>query len=470
MNLSSVLKHIGLSAVIIGALALLCALHAHFSGDEASSRGFLLSGVMGTVLGGSFLILLWDVPSKTSAREGLLFIIGFWVLMPILAAPPFWASGVSQNWVQASFEAVSNLTTTGATAGETTQPTSIRYWRAILQFIGGITGVVMAVVVLAALNLAGPGVHRSHLLTLTRDDIFGRIGRITGTVSLIYGTMTLLGTISIAASGVELVDALTRSVAAISTSSTIHNAAGAYSYSPFAAGIITILLFVGATNIALHADIFRQQSWKFYFQDTESRVLILGVLSFAAIIFVCINKFDFRYVLEALSFVSTSGMSVTGVEGVLNIVPQPIPDLFVFVGAAALSTAGGLKITRILVLINRAAAEFKRLSFENSTAKLKFQGRVRKDSIVIGVWVYLIAYMSATIAIGMLLSLSGLEIEESFRSAIGAISNAGPLVDTAVLNQSTNSSTLIFLSIGCILGRIEVLAIAPLFSIDFWRK
>lgn len=470
MNLSSVLKHLGFTATIIGAFALFCALFSNFTGDAASTRGFVLSALLGLFIGGSFLILLWDVPSKTSAREGLLFIVGFWFLMPLIAAPPFWASGVSTTWVEASFEAVSNLTTTGSSAGESIQPDAIRYWRSGLQFIGGIAGVVLAVVVLAALNLAGPGVHRSHLLTLTREDLFGRIGRITMTVASVYGVTALVGTIAIAASGVEFIDAVTRSVAAISTSATLTNAASAYAYSPFASSVITILLFIGATNIALHADIFRQNSWKVYLKDPETRALVFGIVLFGILIMAVKQQFDIRFFAEALSFISTSGLNVTGTENLLEILPQPVPDLVVFIGAAALSTAGGLKMTRVLVLINRALTEFKRLSFEKSTANLKFQGRARTDSIVVGVWVYLIAYLGATVIIGMLLSLSGLDVENSFRGAIGAISNMGPLVDVVVVDQSPDAGTLIFLSLGCILGRIEVLALAPLFSADFWRK
>ncbi|ACT59346.1 potassium transporter TrkG [Hirschia baltica] len=470
MNLSSVLKHLGLTAIVIGACALLCGLFASISGDASSARGFLFSGVLGTFLGGSFLILLWDVPAKTGAREGLLFVLGFWFLMPLIAAPPFWASGVSNSWIEASFEAVSNLTTTGTTAGEAVQPDSIRYWRAILQFIGGVLGVVMAVIVLAALNLSGPGVHRSHLLTLTRDDLFGRIGRITATVALVYGIAAIIGTFAIVLAGAEFIDAFTRSLAAISTSATLSGAAGAYAYSPAAAAVITLLLFIGATNIALHADILRQSSWRVYLRDTETQILILGVLAFVLLMAISKQKFDFRLISEALSFVSTSGMNVTGSEKVLDILPQPIPDVFVFVGAAALSTAGGLKMTRVLVLFSRALTEFKRLSFEHSTAKLKFQGRTRADAIVVGVWVYLIAYLGAAIILGMLLALTGLNVENAFRGAIGAIANAGPLMDAAVVDQSPSSTSLFVLAIGCILGRIEVLALAPLFSSDFWRK
>lgn len=470
MNVSSVLKQLGLMITLIGGCALLNSLFATLIGENDSARGFLLSGVLGCFLGASLIILLWDAPKKTGAREGLLFVVSFWFLIPIIAAPPFWASNVVETWLHASFEAVSNLTTTGSSIGQEIQPISIRVWRAFLQFIGGVSGVVMAVVVLAALNLSGPGVHRSHLLTLPKEDLFGKIGRVSLTISIVYGALAIIGALAMAASGVELIDALTRSVAAISTSNVLPNVAGAYAYSPFSVIILTILLFVGATNIALHADILRQNSWKVYVKDSETQILLLGVVVFTGLLCVFSQRVDLRFVSEALSFISTSGMDVSGTEKVLDLLPQPIPDLFVFVGAAALSTAGGLKMTRVLVLLSRAFAEFKRLAFDHSTAELRFQGRARTDNIVVGVWVYLIAYLGACILIGILLSLTGLDLELAFRSSIGSISNTGPLVDVAFIDQDVSNFSIIVVSIGCILGRIEVLALAPLFSGDFWRK
>ena len=441
---------------IIGGLALLNSLFATLIGENDSARGFLLSGVLGCFLGTSFLILLWDAPKKTGAREGLLFVVSFWFLIPVIAAPPFWASSVVDSWIQASFEAISNLTTTGSTIGQDTQPVSIRFWRAILQFIGGVSGVVMAVVVLAALNLAGPGVHRSHLLTLPKDDLFGKIGRVSLTISIVYGVLAIVGALAMAASGVDLMDAITRSVAAISTSNVLSNVPGAYAYSPFSVFILTILLFVGATNIALHTDILRQNSWKVYLKDSETQILLFGVIVFTGLLCAFSGRLDVRFIPEALSFIATSGMDITGTEKVLNVLPQPIPDLFVFVGAAALSTAGGLKMTRVLVLLSRAFAEFKRLSFDHSTAELKFQGRTRADNIVVGVWVYLIAYLGACILIGILLSITGLDLELAFRSAIGSISNTGPLLDVAIVDQELSTFSILVISLGCILGRIEV--------------
>jgi Trk-type K+ transport system membrane component len=282
--------------------------------------------------------------------------------------------------------------------------------------------------------------------------------------------LAFVGTIAVSVTGVGLLDAFTHSVAAISTSAPLPGVASAYVFSPLAVFVVAFLLFIGATGVSLHVDAFRPTAWKNYYKDGEVLSLMVGVVVLAAIIWVVNGFVDLRYILEALSLLSTSGMNVTGATSVIDILPQPIPDLFAFVGAAALSTAGGLKISRIIVLVNRAATEFRRLSFDKSQARLRFQGRARADAIVVGVWVYLVAYLGVTILLGMALALSGASLEDSFRAGIGAISSTGPLTDVVIYDQAPGPCTLMIMNVGFVLGRVEVLILAPLFSRDFWRR
>lgn len=470
VNASSVIKQLGFACAIFGVSALACAFYANLIGDQATSRGLLLSGFLGSFLGVFSTILFNDKTGSAGPREGVLLVVGFWILIPLLAVPPFFFSGVSQSLPEGLFESVSNLTTTGSSLKDSIQPEGIRAWRAVLQLFGGIASVVLAVVVLAALNLSGPGVHRSHLLTLPKDDFFGRNWSIAAIVALVYSIMVLFGWISISAAGETPLNALTRSVAAVTTSSTLSGEGGAFAYTAFVATIVSILLFLGATNIAYHADLLRPGGWKRYLNDREAISLIVGIVLVGGLVCLLNWRFDIRLFAEALSYMSTSGMSVTGVESFLSQVPQPIPELLAFVGGAALSTAGGIKIARVLLLMNRAGAEFKRLAFSKAMAILSYQGRKRQDDVVIGVWVYLIAYIGANFIVGMGLSFSGVDFESSFRASVGALSNTGPLVDVAVLDQAPSVLTLLLLSAGCILGRIEVLVLLPLLTVDFWRR
>lgn len=470
MNASSVFKQFGFTCIITGAMALACAAFSGFTGDLDTARGLFMTALVGLFIGSFLLVLLWHASPRTGAREGLAFVVVFWFVTPLLAAPPFIASGVSHGWIEAVFESVSNLTTTGSSIADSIQPDAIRVWRSGLQFIGGVGGVIMMVVVLAALNLTGPGIHRSHLFTLSRHDLFDRTVEIGAVVSVVYGGAAILGTVAMMFSGELLVDALTRSVAAVTTSSTLAGEGGAYAFTVGSVIAVTLLLFVGATNVANHSDILRQGGWRNYLQDREAIALLTGAGLVGAGMCFLKGAFDIRLIIEALSFMTTSGMNVTGTDGVIVRLPQPMPDVLAFVGGSALSTAGGIKIARVFILMSRAGAEFRRSAFSHSMATLRVQGRVRKDNVVLGVWVYLIAYIGATVLLAIALSAAGVDMTTSFRASVGAISNTGPLVDVAVLDQAPSIPTLLALSLGCILGRIEVLALAPLFTFDFWRR
>ena len=472
MNAPGVVKQLGIAVVALAALALACSVVAMFEDDRSSLSGLLVTGVGAGAFGAFWLVLIRDARSHTGSREALTFVAMFWVITPLLSAPPFLFSGVVHSWWSAVFESTSNLTTTGSTLGGPVQPMALRLWRAALQFYGGVYSVVIAVMVLAALNKAGPGIHRSHFLVMTKDDLFSRLPRVALTVAGIYGGLAFMGAVLIYLSSQQLglADGLCRSVAAISTSATIPGDGGSEIFSPLSVLVTIILMFIGATNIATHADITSRNGWRNYLSDNEMSALLIGVALLGAGACMIKGNLDIRMFAEALSLISTSGMSVTGVEPLSDRMPQPVPELIAFVGGSALSTAGGLKIARILILLNRSGNEFTRLAYSHSLAPFRYKGRRREDDVVVGVWVYLVAYTAAACAVGVLLTLSGSEFDTSFRAAIGAISNTGSLMDVAVSDQAPSNFVLLTLCIGCILGRIEVLAIAPLFTLDFWRK
>ena len=470
MNSSGVYQSLAASTGIIGLSAMFCALLAHQNEEAEVARGLLLSGFMGTFLSLFWLLLVRDAARKSGPREALLFLVGFWTLAPIIAAPAFWSAGVVDGWMAAIFEAVSNLTTTGSSLGDSRQPDAIRLWRACLQFIGGVSSVVMAVVIFAALNSTGPGVHRSHMLTHHRDNIFSRYGRVALTITVIYGGATLIAVFAIVFGGGEALDAITRSVAAVTTSNTLADEGDLAVYTGISPYILCALLFLGSTNIAIYADIRRSGGLQRYLFNAEAVTLLGLTIVVASLVMWFRGTIDLRLFAEGLAFLSTSGMSVTGINGLQERLPQPVPELLAFIGASTLSTAGGLKLARVFILWSRAQIEFRRMAFANSIAPLKVDGRARRDAVIIGVWVYLVGYIGSTVLIGLGLTFADLDFDLAFRTSIGAISNHGALVDYAVVDQAPNNLALFLITLGCVLGRMEVLLIAPLFTLEFWRR
>lgn len=470
MNLSGVFRQLALSSGVVGVLALACAFFASVTDEPEAGRGLLLSGLIAIFAAMSWAVAVRDIKARVGPKQGIWFVLGFWLLTPLLCMPAFWSSGVADSFIGAYFEAASNLTTLGSSLGDRTLSDVMRIWRSALQFVGGVWSVSIATVVLAAMNQTGPGVQRSHFLTLQRDRLFSQFDKVLVNVFFIYGGAAAVSVIALTAQRVEIVDAITRSVAAITTSATLPGEGDPTAFAMGPSIVLALLLLVGATNVVLHVDLLRRGAWRAYTTDMELISFIMAILVLGAGLNLMRGGLDWRIFAESLSYLSTSGMSVTGIEGVEARLPQPVPEVLSFVGGSALSTAGGIKIARVLLLWSRAGAEFKRLAFSHAKAQLTFRGRSHEDAIIIGVWVYLLAYTGAVGLISLGLTLADVGFNISIRAAVGAISNVGPLVDPALSGDSTSSAVIALLTLGSILGRLEVLAIAPLFTFDFWRR
>ncbi len=470
MNLSGVLRQLALSSGFLGALAMLCTLIAHLTDEPEAARGLLLTGLFAIFIALCGAVLVRDIPAKTGPREAIWFVIGFWVITPLMATPAFWSSGISPTLTEALFEAISNLTTTGASLYDLALPDALKLWRSCLQLVGGVWSVATAVVIFAALNQTGAGVQKSHFFTLDRDNIFSHFERVALNVLVVYAAVIFVSVVAMTIANASIVDALTRSIAAVTTSGTLLNDGDPAAFSTVPALFVCFLLYIGATNIVFHIDLIKRGEWKSYSHDPEFISFTIGIILVGLGLCLLRGWFDFRLFAEALSFLSTSGMSVTGIDGVPQRLPQPIPEILAFVGGSALSTAGGIKVARTLLMLNRAGTEFKRLAFSHATAQITFRGRTRSDSIVMGVWVYILAYLGTSVILGLGLTLSDMGFDTSFRAAVGAISNVGSLVQPALSGGDASEGAVMLLSLGAILGRIEVLAIAPLFTTDFWRR
>ena len=138
--------------------------------------------------------------------------------------------------------------------------------------------------------------------------------------------------------------------------------------------------------------------------------------------------------------------------------------ILTFIGGAALSTAGGVKLARVLILAERSRLEFSRLGFPNAVAPFIFRGRLKDDTVIVGVWVYLVAYLLAVVLISLVLALFGRDYPSALRISVGALSNAGHLLPAGM----TEGEALVT-GLAMILGRIEVLALLPILRPGFWR-
>ena len=429
---------------------------------------FAVTALFLSVAAVSVLLLTPKPTEPARPRDGLAVLILFWVLAPLVTAPVFMLAEPDIRFADALLESASNLTTTGYDAlyrGGGEWPVSLIVWRAVLHILGAWASLIAVASIFAAINLGGPGIHRTVLFTIPEGSFFDAIPRvvIAAGSTLLAMIVTLFLLLAIAGSPLQL--AMTDAIS-VATTGLVYPGRAEIGTSSDVEGIILFLGLVFSTiGLAVALEV-RAGRWRQALRDPE---LITLLILLGAVIVLC--GFLGERVVDAagwaMSEFSTSGIPVTA-SGIEKRLPLPVVLLPVIIGGSALSTAGGVKLARISILMARAGQEFRNLSFKRSVAVFSFRGRVQPEKAIIAVWVYLVAYILAIAVFMIVFSVGGLGFEGASRTSVGALSNAGNLI--ALTDGPGAQIQAIAASVAMVLGRLEVLAVLPAFVPGFWRS
>lgn len=471
MNPSAILRSIALGAGVVGVSALVpFALAWHWHGFKESVP-FLVS-----VLSGAFTFALIHVlvprPRRAaSARDLLVAMAGWWTVTPFVAAPAFMAGLVGLDFGAAYLEALSCLTTTGATltGGDTSSsgrlPGAWIAWRGILHVFGGVGSLAAALTVLPALNFGGVGMHRSRLFTGTADGFVPAFVRTLGASALTFGVLFLLVNLAYAVSGLAPARALSLSVSALTTG-LVDPVADRMSAVGDGPRLVTLLaLYVSVISFPT---LLALRAWpRRLLADTEALAIAGAILLAGALAsWLAGLAFGLESLVWAASHLATSGLMTELLSRGMGEGALQLALILTLIGGSALSTTGGIKMARILVLSERSRLEFVRLAHENRVAPFVYRGRARDDVVVSGVWVYLVSFMLAIMALMLVLSLGQRDFAEALKFSVGVFSNAGHMTDLA----SLRGLEAVAVAVGLIAGRLEVLALLPLLRPGFWRQ
>lgn len=439
------------------------------------------------------------VPSA-SARSNLLTLLGCYVSLPILAAIPLWRLGPDLEFGRAYFEMLSCLTTTGFAPPRDDYAMPVHLWRGLVAWLGGYLTILGAVSILEPLKLGGFEVHTGKV-----DARGGGPGaRVSGgrRASSVFRNMRVVGKVYCAATLVLILvlwlcgeapfQALMYGLAVLSTSG-ITGTNGLASSTSGVVGEVAILIFFG---FAITHMVFVSRARRVAMQnnyDPEVRTALIVVLGVAALLFlfnlaVAIDtKRDFVTLdllreFWGLVFTLTAFLTTTGFEsiywGVAQIVSGQEPPLLILLLVAVLgggiaTTAGGLKLMRIYVLMSHGKREIERLVHPSSVAGPGSQGRlVRREGAFIA-WIFIMLFFFALL-IGVLgLSASGLQFEQAFIVSVAALANVGPLA--SFQGQETGLRALaveplMIINLLMVVGRMEILAVAALLNPEYWRR
>lgn len=413
------------------------------------------------------------------ARDGFAIVALSWILMSVFGAMPFWISGEIPSFVDAFFETVSGFTTTGASILNNVEGLSqgMLFWRSFTHWIGGMGVLVFVLAVLPMTND-----HSMHMIRaeMPGPSVGKLVPKMKSTAKILYALYVLLTftqVILLLLGKMPLFDSL---LTAFGTAGTggfgIKNSSIAYYNSAYIDGVITVFMLLFGVNFNLYYFMLLRD-WKHTFKNEELRWYLGIALGAMGLITINIAHMAnsvgqaFRYAsFQVASIMTTTGFSTTD----FNLWPtfsKIILLLLMVIGASGGSTGGGVKVSRIVILVKKVYADLLRMLFPRNVRILKLDEKKVDDATVNDTQVFFIAYIFMYLISVLLVSLDGFDIETTLTSVLACLSNIGPGLGAVgpVGNFSgfSNLSKLV-LSAAMLLGRLEIFPLLLLLFPKTW--
>jgi len=479
-NYKTVFFTLGVLQIILGA-SMIIPMIVQFIYNEMDSS-FISSGIISVVFGILFFLSNLDHDKKLDLPQAFLLTALSWLSIAIFGSLPFIFSSLELNLTDSFFESMSGITTTGSTVivNLDQAPKGILLWRAILQWLGGIGIIIMAITLMPIMNVGG-----MQLFKVSSNDsaekILPKSKQISIRLIIIYLILTLACAFFYKVFGMGFFDSLTHSMTTIATGG-FSNYNQSIGHFDSALIEITSMIFILLGSIPFIAYIkFLNGDKNIFFSDSQIKTFFKVILISIIILFIYLalkNKSLFEINLRSISFNIISILTGTGY--VTKDFDQwgNFPLIFflilMFIGGCAGSTACGIKIFRIQLLYHFLLNQLKKIIYPRGVFVIKYDNNNIDDKFMASVISFIYLYIIIFFGLTAVLSLTGLDFITSISGAATSISNVGPGLGE-IIGPNGNFSALPgaskwALSLGMILGRLELFAILVLFVPSFWRK
>ena len=450
---------------------------------DENSHSFLASSFITIFVGVLFVLTNLQSEYKLNLKQTFLFSTLAWIAIAIFGSIPFMLSNLNFSLSDAFFERMSGITTTGSTiiTNLDSTPKSILLWRAIMQWLGGIGIIVMAIIVFPLLKVGGMQLFKVE----SPDNPEKILPRTIEIASIIISTYLVL-TISCAffywISGMKIFDSIAHSMTTIATGGfSTHNESIGFFKNPNIEIISTIFIILGSIPFISYLK-FVKGNKKIFFQDVQIKGLIyLLIGSIFIMFFYLFFNIEGQLVVERLRIASFNVVSILSGTGYVTddfSLWGKFPLIFflflMFIGGCAGSTACGIKIFRFQMLFLFLNNQIKKLFYPNSVFIVKYNKQKISDEFMKSIIIFVFAYLFLFILIAMLLSITGLDFLSAVSGAATSISNVGPGLGEMIgpngnFKEIPEISKWI-LSLGMLLGRLELFAVLILFFPSFWKN
>jgi trk system potassium uptake protein TrkH len=481
MRLFLIQRILGLFLIIFS-VALVPPLFVSLIYQDAELLHFLVSLVLVLITG----LVLWLPVRHRRAdlrrREGFLIVAMFWVVLSALATLPF-QFGPHLSFTDSFFEAASAFTTTGATVmvGLDDLPRSLLFYRQELQWLGGMGIIVLAVAILPMLGIGGMQLYRAETPGPLKDDkLTPRIAHSARAFWYLYTGLTVLCALGYWLAGMTPFDAVTHSFSTISTGGfSTHDASFAYFHNPAIEVVAVIFMTLGGINFSIHFIAWHRRNPRHYWRDTEVRTYLIALFAFSLITTLFLagtpehkNFLDaFRYAtFQVVSVMTSTGYTTEN----FSLWPLLLPAFLIFIsfmGGCAGSTAGGMKVIRVVVLVKQGVQDLRQLVHPTMQAPLKIAGRVLDRRVIDSVWGFFAVYVATFVMFMLVLMANGLDQVTTFSAVATCMNNMGPGLGKVASNfRSVSDMAKWCLAFAMLLGRLEIFTLLVLLSPGFWRN
>jgi len=481
MHFSVILRVTGILLSLFS-LTMLLPLGVAFLYDEATKGAFSVAFGFTAGVG----LLLWALV-RTSAdlrsRDGFLITVLFYVGLGTFGALPLWLlDGGALSITDAIFESLSGLTTTGATvmSGLDDLPRSILFYRQFLQWLGGMGIIVLAVAILPMLGIGGMQLYRAESPGPVKDaKLTPRITETAKALWYIYLGITVLCAISYNAAGMSAFDAICHSFSTVAIGGfSTHDLSLGYFDNPMIESVAVVFMIIAAINFGLHFAAISRRRPGYYFRDWEVRTLIGTLVLIASLVSLILYRNPDASdhplrdgIFQAVSIATTTGFTTANFSQWPSVAPILLL-LAGFAGGCAGSTAGGLKMVRVLLIYMQGLREIRRLIHPSGVFPVKLGNATVSDRVMNAVWGFFAAYVLIfLVMLCAIMMFSDIDFLSAF-SAVGAcLNNLGPGLGDVALNYAEQTNvTKWILILAMLLGRLEIFTLLVLLTPAFWRR
>ena len=435
---------------------------------------FIFVGVLGLI--GFFFTK--GVQRDLAAKDGFVIIVMFWLVLSMAGSIPFYLSGMSP--IDSFFESMSGITTTGATVISNIEslPESLKFYRQLLQWMGGMGLIVLAIAVMPLLGIGGGQLFKTDIPgAMGEQRLTPRIQETAKALWSIYLGLTVLCVIFYTLAGMSIFDAVSHSMSTVSIGgfSTYNNSIGHFNNLTIEI-ICMVFMLLSAMSFALHYfSIYKSKSLK-YFYDPELRFFV-SILFIIFILAVSVNALSVQSDLSIreLAFHTISTVTTTGF-GISDTSSWSFSISFLlligaFIGACSGSVGGGVKSWRVMIMLNHAYSNIIKMIHPNSVLTLKVGSKSVDDNVATSVWGFFSIYVISFVVLLLAVLISGLDLETAFSSVGACLNNLGPGLGMVSDNYSEiNAFAKGILAFSMLLGRLEIFTLLIILTPMFWAK